>query len=48
MKTDMRYIPELQEASRTVVVGGGGANCDMSNPSCTTMCYTCCNANNEY
>jgi hypothetical protein len=45
MKTDMRYIPELQEARQ---MEGGAANYDMSNPCCATMCYTCCNVKNEY
>jgi hypothetical protein len=47
LKTDMRYIPELQEARRTKVVVGG-VNCDMSNPCCASICYTCCNTKNEY
>jgi hypothetical protein len=45
MKTDLRYIPDLQEASQTEV---GVVNYDMSNPCCAAMCYRCCNANNEY
>jgi hypothetical protein len=50
LKTNMGYVPELQEeASRTeVVVGGGAVNCNMSNPCCTAICCTCCNAMNEY
>jgi hypothetical protein len=49
LKTDMGYVPELQEeASRTEVVVGGAANCNMSNPCCTAICCTCCNAMNEY
>jgi hypothetical protein len=47
LKTDLRYVPKLLEASR---IGEGEAvNCDMSNPSCcTAICYKCCNAKNEY
>jgi hypothetical protein len=47
MKTDMRSIRELQEACQMELVVGG-VNCDMSNPCHAAMCYTYCNANNEY
>jgi hypothetical protein len=42
------YLSSRRKQAEQRWWGGGAVNCNMSNPCCTAICCTCCNAMNEY